>query len=302
MNKLEINEKERQFIEQLGDYIVEKVSVNILRYLEEYPSLDILNIPREEEGNTYIDINLDSSILENETSCYWQKDQEKLNLFIKDESLKILFKELFNFKEELDEKQLLKITKFISADVQGLILLESLEQLNLFFHNDNTLIKSDMYEQIEQELFYKDKEGISYLGEVLAEFDIGKSKEIINFSSEELNINWKIPKILLPYYLYLYLEAPLDKRILDIKGDSLSDKLNYKLKWISKYPTRESINTVKKSKEKMDYFIEILLSEDIYEIRDINRSLNLIYFNQLTNLYDIQLMAKNIYKRDVTVK
>ena len=179
MNKLEINVKERQFIEQLGDYIVEKVSVNIQRYLEEYPSLQILNIPREEEGNTYIDINIDSSIWENEISCYWQKDQGEFNLFINDENLKILFKELFNFKEELNEKQLLKITKFISADVQGLTLLESLEQLNLFFHNENTVIKAEMYEQIEQELFYKNKEGISYLGKVLAEFDIGKSKEII---------------------------------------------------------------------------------------------------------------------------
>ena len=52
----------------------------------------------------------------------------------------------------------------------------------------------------------------------------------------------------------------------------------------------------------MDHFIEILLSEDLYEIRDINRSVNLIYFNQLTNLYDIQLMAKNIYKRDRSMK
>lgn len=300
MNKLDINEKERQFIEQLGDYIVERVSVNLQQYIEEYTSLQILQSPSEVEDNTYIDINIDGCILENETSCYWQKDQEKFHLSIKDEYLKMLLKELFKFKGEIDEKQLMKINNFISADVQGLTLSESLKQLNSFFHTEDKLMKSGIYEQIEQELFYKDKEGIFYLGEVLAEFDIGKSKKLINIFSEELNINWKIPKILLPFYLYLYLEAPLDKRILDIKGDSLSDKLNFGLKWISKYPSRESINTVIKSKEKMDLFMDILLSEDIYEIK--NRSLNLIYFNELTHLYDIQLMAKNIYKKDKYMK
>lgn len=152
-------------------------------------------------------------------------------------------------------------------------------------------LREEQISNIESQFYLKDDIGLEKLYELMDIVDSDKSDEIRDKFSEELNFKWEIPKILLPLYAYIYLNSAVDKNIYTIHKKNLED-LNLGIRYLEKTPSKASDKKLNDMYINIEKVIQFLNVEG-----NINNSLNLVYFNMVTNLYDLKIYSNEIYQR-----
>lgn len=153
-------------------------------------------------------------------------------------------------------------------------------------------LKEEQVSNIESEFYLKDDIGLEKLYELLDIVDSDKSDAIRDKFSEELNFKWKIPKILLPLYAYIYLNSAVDKNIYTIHKKDL-DGFNLGIRYLEKTSSKVSDKKLIDMYTNIEKFIQILNAKG-----NINNSLNLIYFNMITGLYNLKIYSNQIFQRN----
>lgn len=280
---------EDEYIGVLADLISEKVINKMDAYFNEKNNIGQIETSFTNKKYSLSDKYEIEEIFLDENYLWQEKDKRYHLILQKNESVKNFLSDMINNTEILNDREYKKFIKAIAKDVHAMLLMEMYN--NIIQYLEGT---ENVDEQLEQEFFLVGKDGLNKLYHMLQMLDNTQAKDIEDKISEELNFDWKIPKVLLPLYTYIYLFIPINNRILNVHKQPLS-KIDLALRFIDEYPTKKSKELLLKMRSKVEDFYNIL---NIDGIADFNKSLNLIYFNNMTHLYDVELFTKRIVKKD----
>lgn len=274
--------------------LAELISERILDKLEHYFSnKDVEKDDESSEKSDFLEeFEIDGVFEQND--CLWKEKSKGYYFNLKNEEyIQFYLRYFFENEKFLSNREYEKLKNDIAKDVQMILLNEA--YCNIYHYIKNT---ENVDNQLQQEFFYEGQEGIEILYERLGIVDNTQAQDIKDKLSEELNLGWKIPKVLLPLYTYIYLQMRVDKRVLDVHKQDVTEN-NLGLKFIDKYPSSKSRKQLLNARSKVEDFYYIL---DENGIEEVNKSLNLSYFNRMTNLYDLELYTKQILKKDKLVQ
>ncbi|GEM_PF-5527755 len=178
-----------------------------------------------------------------------------------------------------------EIDSAIKNDVCALLLYNVTSKIIEKFREEHT-------SNIKSQFYLKDDIGLENLYELMDIVDSDKSDAIRDKFSEELNFKWEIPKILLPLYAYIYLNSAVDKNIYTIHKKDLGN-LKLGIRYLEKTSSKVSDKKLIDMYINIEKFIQILNTKGY-----INGSLNLIYFNMITGLYNLKIYSNQIFQQN----
>ncbi|WP_283747275.1 hypothetical protein [Bacillus cereus] len=286
---MKIEEIKDEHMEMIADLISEKVLNKIDDYFNEKNNIGRIDVSLPNKKYNFSEEYEIEEIFFDDNYLWQEKDKGYHLTLQRNESVKNFLSDMINNTETIDDQEYKKFIKAIAKDAHAMLLMEVYN--NIFRYLEGT---ENVNEQLEQEFFWIGKDGLNKLYNMLQMLDYTQAKDIEDKISEELNFDWKIPKVLLPLYTYTYLFMPIDNRILNVHKQPLN-KLNLALRFIDEYPTKKSKDLLLKMRSKVEDFYSILNAEGI---ADFNKSLNLIYFNNMTHLYNVELFTKQILEKD----
>ncbi|MFS0662136.1 hypothetical protein AB1L07_25205 [Niallia alba] len=247
----------------------------------------------------------------------YEEDKEKYPLFhweyndryiakVTNENIRKFFlillrsESITNNSENIDEEDYEEFLENFFSDVVMSTLNDSIVNLVEFFRAERVRNK---HPKIVDELFYRYDSFEKNMKEYIKDYDISDKENLLDFiGSYRVDIQYKVPKIIFPYYAYAltytykYMSSDLN----------IIQNRHLPLFWTNGKLTKDKELFVRSQKD-FKTFINSLRENSTRNSHDFNKSLNLYLFNQTTNLYDVfnvvQLFKNNsIYMKREKIK